>query len=306
MIDFDALGYAPDHPWRALDPVLVRLLMTGTFPRDSYLGATVVLSGQAGDQRGAATGFVVQVGALPPAGTPDFFLVTARHVVLDAQAHGVQLEALAIRGYDSLKAVQDRVRIPLDPARWMHNDKSDISMMPFPVDLLPPDHNLTSIPDSELASRKMGVLIPQGADLAAYGRWSVEGGADIPIRRSVTLATFERPRAALEIGGARQLVEVYLADGTVSRGMSGGPVTFAGGGWANSAVIGLVHGYWPLGEADLATPGTTGVADDRAAILAEIRRQIGAVNSGVFFVVPIGDLEPLLAQAGFPFQPPRP
>jgi hypothetical protein len=33
-------------------------------------------------------------------------------------------------------------------------------------------------------------------------------------------------------------------------------------------------------------------------------RGIAAVNSGVFFVVPIHDLEPLLSGAGYPYQPP--
>lgn len=59
--------------------------------------------------------------------------------------------------------------------------------------------------------------------------------------------------APLMIGGARVPVEVYLADGTVSAGMSGGPVAYEASGWAGSGVIGIIHGYWPLSEVDLAS-----------------------------------------------------
>jgi hypothetical protein len=155
-------------------------------------------------------------------------------------------------------------------------------------------------------SRKMGVLIPHGADLSAYGRWSVQGGADIPIERRVTLASFERPSAELEIGGARQSVKVYLVDGTVSRGMSGGPVTYAASGWGGSGVLGIIHGYWPLAPEDVFPAGADDEALARGVEWAEIRRAVGAVNSGMFFVVPIHDLEVLLTRAGHRYVPPTP
>jgi hypothetical protein len=261
------------HRWDDLDPVLRTLIETSAFPTDTYRAGTVVLSATSGDRRGAASGFVIRVGPVPPVGHPEFFLVTARHVVLDADAFGLQLEALVIRGYDPHKPVQDRARIPLDSQRWICNDDSDIAMMPFPIDALPPDHKISAIPDMELLSRKMGVLFYHGAELSAHGRWSVQGGADIPIERKVTLASFERPEAHLEIGGARQPVRVFLADGIVSRGMSGGPVTYAAGGWGGSAIIGLIHGYWPLAPEDVLPAAADEETAERAAVWAEIREE---------------------------------
>jgi hypothetical protein len=176
-------------------------------------------------------------------------------------------------------------------------------MMPFPVDALPDDHNLSAIPDTEFASRKPGVQIPQGADLDVYGRWGVTGGKDIAVRRSATVATFERPTAKLAIGGANQPVEVYLVNGTASKGMSGGPVTYAASGWGGSAVIGLVHGYSTLEQAELATSAAVCDPNLRREALLELASEIRQVNSGIFYVVPIQHLEPLLTAAGFPHRP---
>lgn len=299
-----AMTAGPGHPWDNLDPKIRTLIWTKTFPGSTYLAGTVVLTTAGGDRRGAASGFLIQVGPLPPIGNPEFFLITARHVVLDAKAFKLQLEALVIHGYDSRKPVQDRVRIPLDMKLWDCNHDSDVAMMPFPVAALPADHNLCAIPDTELMSRKMSVLLPHGAELSAYGRWSVQGGADIPIERKVTLASFERPSAALEIGRARQSVRVYLAEGTVSRGMSGGPVTYAASGWGGSGVLGLIHGYWPLTPEDVLPAGADQEALDRATVWNEVRQGIAAVNSGIFYVVPIQDVEVLLTRAGHPYLPP--
>lgn len=292
----------PDHPYRALDPRIARLVWDLMLPASSYASATVVLDARiAGTWVGGGSGFVLRVGQLPPDGEPAFFLVTARHVALDAIAANATLEAQVIHGYDLRKPVQDRIAIALDNAAWMHNDHSDVSIIPFPTGQLPDDHSLSSVPASELASRKPSILLSHSADLKVFGRWSLQPGAGIPIVRTVSLASFERPTAHLLIGGARQPVEVYLADGTVSAGMSGGLVAHLGGGWGNSGVLGVVHGYWPLSQADLAAPDAQAPQNEREAIVREIRTEIGAMNSGIFFFVPIQHIEPLLQQAGYGF-----
>lgn len=295
-------GMPPEHPYRALDVQIARLLWTPQLPGSAYFYGTVVLDAHIDqDYVGGGSGFVIQVGALPPEGRPDFFLIAARHVVLEAQAKGATIDAQIVRSYEPNRPVQERFPLTLPNDGWIHNEDSDVSILPFPVVNLPEDHNLMAIPQTELASRKKGVLLHQGAELKIYGRWSVQQGAGIPIVRTVYLATFERPTAPLSIAGARRRVEVYLADGTVSAGMSGGPAAYLGGGWANSAILGLIHGYWPLGEADLAAPDAVGEHHDRAQVVQEVRRELGAVNSGIFFIVPIQHVEPLLERVGYGF-----
>lgn len=290
------MHFPSGHPWANLDPVVLRLISTASLPSTVYLSGTVVIQAKCADVRGAGTGFLVWVNSDSATNDPEFFLVTASHVVLDAAAFNLDLSALVVCDYDPKKPVQDRVAIPLDKGGWIHNENSDICVLPFPVDSLPLDHNLVAIPVTELASRKQSTIFHGGADLAAYGRWSIGGISDIAIRRSLTLATFEQPSPRLKINGAWQRIEVYLAEGTVSRGMSGGPVTYAGGGWGNSMVIGLIHGHAPLAAVDL--PLSEGVED--AGALERLNERLGAINNQIVYVIPIHDIEPLLKQAGFP------
>jgi|HubBroStandDraft_4_1064222.scaffolds.fasta_scaffold00014_67 hypothetical protein len=251
--------------------------------------------------QGMASGFLVFVGPLPPDGQPSFYLVSAQHSVREAEQRGMDLEGLVIRAYDPAKAVQDRVPVTLQRNLWEHSPNSDVSIIPFPVDALPEDHNLTAIPVTELASRKPGAILPQGAPLKVFGAWGRQPGRGLTIMRTTYLATFERPRSRIFIRpGVAHLVEVYLGDGTVSAGMSGGPVAYEGGGWGGSIIIGLIGGYCPFAEDDLALRPDEEDGAGRAAVLGQLRRDIAAVNSGLFYIVPIGDVEPLLEAQGFP------
>jgi hypothetical protein len=136
--------------------------------------------------------------------------------------------------------------------------------------------------------------------LKAYGAWSVQTGSALPIERTVYLATWERPTVPIEIEGAERRVEVYIAEGTVSRGMSGGPVSYLAGGWGGSGIIGLIQGFWPMSEGDIMSGKSSAQRDERTRALAEIRRDIAAINSGILYIVPVRDIDQLLTDAGYP------
>lgn len=296
----DRFGLHDGHPYLGLPVAVIKLLLTPTLPAQNYFAGTVVLTANTAGNRGIGSGFVIRVGETPPNGQPEFFLVTAQHNVRSALRANGTISAQVIRGHDPAKPVQSRYALALPNKGWIHNEQSDVSIIALPIDDLPDDHDLIAIPESELASRKFGFLLHQGSELKAYGAWSVEIGGALPIERTVYLATVERPTVPIEIEGAQRRVEVYIAEGTVSRGMSGGPVCYLASGWAGSGIIGLIQGFWPISEGDIAT-GDTGVGrDERTKALAEIRRDVAAINSGILYVVPVWDIEQLLTDAGYP------
>lgn len=293
-------GFPDGHPYRVLPEAVIRLLLTPALPSQNYFAGTVVLTANLADGRGVGSGFVIRVGETPPNGQPTFFLVTAQHNVRPVLRANGTISAQIIRNYDPKKPIQDRYSLALPNGRWIHNERSDVSIVPLPIDDLPEDHSLTAISDVELASRKFGFLLHQGGELKAYGAWSVQTGSALPIERTVYLATLERPTVPIEIEGAERRVEVYIAEGTVSRGMSGGPVSYLASGWAGSGILGLIQGFWPMSEGDIMSGKSSVHRDERTRALAEIRRDIAAINSGILYIVPVWDIDQLLTDAGYP------
>ena len=94
--------------------------------------------------------------------------------------------------------------------------------------------------------------------------------------------TAQQPRVQLE--GLSGPMRVWVAEGLVTRGMSGGPAaTVTDGVWLKS-LVGLIRGY-AYGEHHAPAPyaiSTTEVADLRAEML----REIESLRQGLLFIVP--------------------
>ncbi len=92
---------------------------------------------------------------------------------------------------------------------------------------------------------------------------------------------------------------VYLADCTVTRGMSGGPVYMTHGeGWAENALIGLTHGFWPLPIEELQHgPRGDETNEDRAR--RWLLSQVEHLNTQLTVVVAVHEIAETLIRANW-------
>jgi len=85
----------------------------------------------------------------------------------------------------------------------------------------------------------------------------------------------------------------------VTRGMSGGPVYMThGDGWAENALIGLTHGYWPLPlEAIQNELRENETGEDRSR--RWLLNQVEHLNTQLAIIVPAHDIAETLIQANW-------
>lgn len=99
---------------------------------------------------------------------------------------------------------------------------------------------------------------------------------------------------------------VYLVDGTVTRGMSGGPAYLTrGAGWAENALSGVIFGYWPM-ESDAITarePSTEETPEQRAR--RRLLEEVAHLNTQLAIVEPVHEIGELLIREGWPPPPAR-
>jgi hypothetical protein len=192
--------------------------------------------------------------------------------------------------------------MPLPPDGWVFaEDGADIGILP--------------LPDLKYASGRGGVSIPVishqqffladwqltpfdfrfGDVVRIVGLWY--GNTQYPQRivRSGNIATATVGAVQTESGA----VPAYLIDVSVTRAMSGGPV-FAtqGSGWAQTAVIGVLHGYWPIPQEELHGTNTEAAAEDERAedrIQRQLLMSLERLNSRLAIVVPIHHVANILS-----------
>lgn len=224
------------------------------------------------------------------------FLVTARHVVAPALSNGRSL-CVRINRFSSEPTV---LTLPGDG--WSFpNDEADLAILPLP--------NLKS--DLQVGGIAVAVISPEqffiedwrvspydyrlGDAVRIVGTWY--GATRFPqlIVRSGNIATATIGPVQFETGA----YPAYLADVTVTRAMSGGPAYATHGrGWAETAIIGINSGYWPVTpiEADdpkaLVASADHETADERA--LRRLSCQVERLNSRLAIVTPIHRLGQML------------
>lgn len=221
---------------------------------------------------GEGSGFLVAVEP-PNTYVADIFLVTARHNVYGAIGRGASVRILF-----STLGGGDAAPHTVPNATWTHG-AHDVSVALLDLDALPPHLDARAL-DSRVLSFSFpynGGTLP----ILLYGRGRV--GIDKPLLvRSASVMTNQQPRVVLE--GLSGPMHVWVAEGLVTRGMSGGPAaTVTDGVWLTS-ILGLIHGY-ACGERHAPAPYTirnTEVADLREELL----REVDSLRQGLLFIVP--------------------
>ena len=195
------------------------------------------------------------------------FLVTAAHVVRRAVFERRQL-CVRVARYETVPW-----DMPLPNDGWSFAaDGADVAVIPLPelkhnaavggfaIPVI--SHEQFFMTDWQLTQFDFRF----GDTVRIVGLWYGDTKHPQLIVRSGNIATATVGAVQTDSGA----VPAYLADVSVTRAMSGGPV-FAtqGSGWAETAVIGVNHGYWPILREELpdlgpATPAEEETTEDRA------------------------------------------
>ena len=268
-------------------------------PLDQFYAATVMI-GMAGDPpRFFGSGFFV---ANVPWGLPYvpderaiMFLVTAAHVVRPILSEGRQL-CVRVARYSTAP-----VDVPLpSAAAWVYSHEgADVAIVPMPelkhhfasggISIPAISHEQLFVDDWQLAAFNFRF----GDPVRIAGLWYGETTHPQLILRSGALATATVAPVQTPAGQ----VPVYLVDASVTRGMSGGPAFASNGrGAAENAVIGVNHGYWPVGTSELSDelePGSREETNEERA-QRRILQSVERLNSRLAIVMPIDHVGKLL------------
>lgn len=242
---------------------------------------------------GEFSAFVVEVPIVDA--ESEFVVVSARHCV--TAAYGVGAKVV--------------LRVPIqpehiDPANppyvwntesilvcgWAHDDNTDVSVAPLPLECVPPNHFISSWTRGAFVGGPLQIFRD---DVLIFGR-GVLGDRSLVIRRRGALATHEAPFVSLEIEpNTFRSVRAYIVEANVTAGMSGGLVIWTNGaGLAENVALGLVHGYAYSNR--FAPPAWAhGVEDDAARdAFAKVQIEIEAARNELVYVIPGGELLPLI------------
>jgi hypothetical protein len=227
----------------------------------------------------------------------DVFLVTARHVVAEPLFRGVSLCARIPRYRDS------PVDVPLPANGWIHAESgADVSVLRLPNlrhELRIGGNAFTVITRQQFfvdGWHRADLQFEVADRVRLFGLWYGETRVPQVIIREGTMALATIDPVQFDSGATR----AYLIDATVTRAMSGGPAYITRGeGTAQNALIGVIHGYWPLPDAEFQGPvGEEGETGDERAQRA-IRGQLERLNSHLAIVVPVHEIAQALLQAGW-------
>lgn len=220
---------------------------------------------------GAASGLLIG----DPRRDPEFCVVSVRHAI----ARAVDCEIGFEVGYPaSGNRLQTRLTAVPHEA-WLLSDDDDLACTAFPIDHLERDHLLRCVHIDQLSY----IALDAAPEVTLVGRWG-EGLEDgYILSRSGRLATMERPEVRIDIGDDLEPVvkPVYIADATVSRGMSGGAALVH---TTPFSVVGLIcaHGILPAPLSIRQLP--EGTAQQVALALWS---GVGAVNAGLAYLIPM-------------------
>jgi hypothetical protein len=247
--------------------------------------ATVFIEAVVEDRiAGEGSAFLIAVEPPGPTYAADFFLVTARHNV-----DGAIRRSAKIRVVFNTSAERRSVSYDVPAEAWVHSDH-DVSVAFLDVDQLPHD-----IDAAALDSRAFNVNISTAAGAIhtlLYGRGRV--GLDQPLlSRTASVMPFEQPRVHLE--GVSSPVRVWLAEGIVSPGMSGGPAAATTGVTpGNQCVFGLIHGY-AVDRRDKSAPYPI-ESDEVKNLRRELLLEINALRQHMIYIVPGSIVKEVIAQ----------
>lgn len=241
--------------------------------------------------------FVAHVPEFTPYATDDtavMFLVTARHVVAQALHDGRQL-CIRLNRFAA-----DPTNLILPNTGWRFSTSgADVAILALPD--LKAERTSGGIASAVISHRQFYIedwrISPHevrlGDTVRIVGMWYGNTAYPQLIMRSGNIASATIGAVQFASGA----LPAYLADVSVTRAMSGGPVyATSGRGWAETVLIGINHGYWPVDLAELDDVGVRAdesePADDRARryIMAQIER----LNSRLAIVTPVHHLAELL------------
>gem|GEM_PF-4888965 len=223
------------------------------------------------------------------------FLVTARHVVAEPLHRGVTLFVRVNRH----GAAPETMPLPSDGWQFAE-DGADIAVLPMPelryervaggFAVPPISYQQFMISDW----RNSAYDYRFGDVVRITGLWYGSTKHPQLIVRSGNIATATVGPVQFESG----MLPAYLVDASVTRGMSGGPVYATHGrGWAETALLGVNYGYWPvnLDELDAAPPGgqTDGAGD---AAMRQLMSRVERLNSRLAIVTPVHHLGEVLSR----------
>lgn len=262
--------------------------------RQRAMFATVVAaSTRDGKTLSEFSAFVLEVPMIDD--ESEFLVVSARHCVTAALAAGAEIVLrVPIQSHEIDPAnppyVWETVAVPI--GCWEHDDATDVSVAPLPLERLPPEHFLSSWIRGAVIGGSNQVF---GDNVIIYGR-GVLGDHGLVIRRRGALATHENPSVSLEIEPKTfRPVRVYVVEANVTPGMSGGLVLWTSGeGLAQNVALGLVHGYaYPNRLAGHAWGEEVEDAKAKDA-LARIQMEVEAARNELVYVIPGEDILSLI------------
>jgi len=225
---------------------------------------------------GEGSAFVISVAPPVARYLPDYFVVTARHNVEGAHRREATIWLL-LPFEDGEYAT---IEMPWDA--WTHGDH-DVSVALLPLDRLPPKLELLAIP-LEALTVDVPIFSVSTVRIELYGRAKV-GATQFPIVRGATLPTVGKVHVAIE--GVQKRVPVWLAEGTVTVGMSGGPVLATKGtGETDNLVMGLIHGYAHDELVQAPPPGYKICTDEVLKLREELLRELAALRQSLIYIVP--------------------
>lgn len=216
------------------------------------------------------SGLVVQI-------EDDFWLVTARHVVAKARAPRLigpwSVEALRMGEGGARLPVQ---HVEFDDAIWHLADDDDLAAARFPVDRLPVEHLVSAVPIERIGIARVNFA----PEVTLTGRWGEPQDRNLIVTRRGMLTTMQRPNVHLEIGPGQYVErEVYLVDASIMPGMSGGAVF-------NDMQPPCVYGVISARQIAPRPAAFTGLPDGARMAAEAIWDAVGALNSGMVYVVP--------------------
>jgi hypothetical protein len=241
---------------------------------------------------GEGSGFVVLVPNSKEGFFDDFVVVTARHNVSGTERRGGTVSVM-VPGTQQHEAVT----IAIPPSEWFHG-AHDASVALLPISELGVGTDLLPIPMADFSFR-LPIVTPLHANL--YGRGRVGNGAPLFVR-TAWVQTAERPRVAID--GVEEPVHVLIAEGTVTPGMSGGPVAATTGAFTSgSGLLGLTHGYAYGQRVD--EPVYEIQSEELRHVRTELMREIHALRQQMIYIVPSEAIVPVIATCLRSYYPER-